>query len=311
MAITTLDRRQLLLRGAALIAAAVAAGHPVRLSAEDLADLEVASAGSMRWMLGGPLKTSVATALHLGLHTHAQGADAVAKLIVSGQLRADVFIPITASPMLTVMHAGKADAARPIARTELVLVYSPKSRFAARFAAAANGRANWWEILQEPGLRIGRGDPTGDPGARAIIFAMMLAAKKYHQPDLVRRTLGAALNPQQIIPGVQARLHSGELDASTSYKTGVASSQLPYVTLPADINLSRLDVQAKHPDISLLIGGKTYYPEPLVFYAAALEGGANPRGAAAFLQWLAGPQAQALFHQHQFVRPGAAATLRA
>jgi molybdate/tungstate transport system substrate-binding protein len=69
-------------------------------------------------MLEGLLKTAAAQSLHLNLRTHAQGADAVAQSLVHGTLQADVFIPITTTPMLTIMRAGKAEVAYPIARTE-------------------------------------------------------------------------------------------------------------------------------------------------------------------------------------------------
>jgi molybdate/tungstate transport system substrate-binding protein len=308
-----LSRRELLIRGSSLVAGAIAAGTPARLLAEELTVLDVASAGSIRPILEGPIKASIATALKLDLHSHAQGADAVAQSIVDGSLRADVFIPITPGPMYTVMRAGKADVAQPIARTEMVLVYSPKSRFASQFDAAAKGQANWWEILQEPGLRFVRGNPAGDPGGRSIIFTMMLASKKYKQPNLVEKVLGPTLNPEQILTGGnnQARLQSGELDASSSYKIGSGESHLPYITLPSDINLSGQNVHEEHPDVSLSLNGKTFYPEPLVYYAAILKNAANPKGAAAFTAWLKGDEAQALFRQSQYDPPGSATALHA
>jgi molybdate/tungstate transport system substrate-binding protein len=298
-------------RGGSLMGAAIVFGVPGHMLAQGLAVLDVASAGSIRPMLEGAIRTAIAQDLKLDLHAHAEGADTVAQSIVSEALRADVFILVTAGPMLTVMHAGKAETGEPIARTELVLVYSPKSRFAPQLEAAAGGKANWWEVLQEPGMRIGRGNPAADPGARAILFAMMLAAKKYNQPNLVDKVVGPTLNPEQIIPGVQAGLQSGAIDVSASYKIGVGSSKLPYITLPKEINLSSLNVHTENPEISLSIGGRTYLPDPLVYYAGLLKGAANPVGASAFLSWLRGAEAQALFLQHQFDAPGEASAIHA
>jgi hypothetical protein len=99
----------------------------------------------MRAMLEDPIKMGIAKELKLDLHAHSEGADAVAQSLVNGSLLADGFIPITAGPMLTIMLAKKAEVAQPIAPTELVLVYSPKSRFAPQFERAANGKANWWD----------------------------------------------------------------------------------------------------------------------------------------------------------------------
>jgi molybdate/tungstate transport system substrate-binding protein len=306
-------RRDFLKHGATLFAGVLLTGDPGRLLAEELAMLDVASAGSLRSMLDGPLKTAAAQTLKLQVQSHSMGADAVARSIVDGSLKADVFIPITAGPMLTVMHAGGAQVALPVARTEMVITYSPKSRFAPQFEAAAQGKANWWEVLQQPGLRFVRSDPAGDPGGRNIIFTMMLAAKKYRQPNLVEKVLGPTLNPEQILTGDnnQGRLQNGELDAAGSYRTAPQWSGLPYIVLPKDINLSGQNVRAEYPDVNLTVGGKTFYPEPLVFYAAVLRGAPNAKGAAAFVEWLQGNEGQALFRRYAFDPPGGATAIHA
>lgn len=262
-------------------------------------------------MLEGPLKTAVAKTLKLDLRIHAKGADAVAQSIVDGSLRADVFIPVTPGPMRTVMQAGKAENAYPVGTTEMVLVYSPKSRFASQFEAAAKGNAKWWEILQQPGLRFAHGNPAGDPGGRNAIFTMMLAAKKYGQPDLVKKLFGTTFTPPPSGSNNQHRLQSGDLDAATSYKIATPWAHLPSIDLPAEINLSGQNVHAEHPDVSLTLGGKTFYPEPLVYYAAAIKGAANPKGAIAFTQWLQGHEAQAIFRHYKYGSPRSAPTLHA
>ncbi|QMV19053.1 extracellular solute-binding protein [Granulicella sp. 5B5] len=307
-----LARRTFLRSGGAILATAALTGTP-SLFAQDLAWLDVASAGSARNMLEGPLKTAAAQTLHLNLRTHAQGADTVARSLVDGTLLADLFIPITASPMGIVMRSGKIQTAWPIAATELVLLYSPKSRFLAQFQAAAQGHANWWEILQQSGIRIARSNPANDPSGRAIFFMMMLAARKYGQPDLVEKVLGSPLNPAQVLSGgnTQARLQSGEIDAMCVYKTGPANTGQPYISLPAEINLSRLHVRDEHPDLRLVVEDKTFYPEPLIFYAGILNNAPNPKGAAAFLAWLQQEQAQALFLSNHFAAPGTSTPIRA
>jgi len=301
----TIDRRSFIFKGS-LVSAGLIILPALRLAAQQLSTLDVASAGSMRAMLEGPLKTSAAQALALDIHTHAQGADAVAASLLDGSLSADVFIPITAHPMFTILRAGEASIAQPIARTELVLLYSPRSRFLRRFELAAQGKANWWEVLQQPGLRIARSNPALDPGGRAVIFVMMLAAKKYNQPDLVAKVLGPTINPDQIPDQIstggntQARLQRGEIDVMAVYKTGPAATGQPFIALPPDINLSSSTLREDHPNLSLTVGSNVFYPEPLIFYAATLKNAAHPASAAAFLAWLQGKEAQALFQQAHF-----------
>ena len=250
----------------------------------------------------GALKKAAATSLKLEIHGRGQGANALSQLIASGSISPDVFLPITENPMRTVFQAGKASTAQPVARTEMVIAYSPKSRFASRLDAAARGEEPWWKILQEPGFRFGRSDPAADPQGRNIIFSMMLAAKLYRQSNLVKSILGETVNHQQINmeASVHSRMQSGELDAASAYRIQPGPFHLPYIKLPAEINLSGLNVHSANPEIRLTVGGKTYVPEPLVYYAAVLKEARNPTGAAAFVAWLQGPEGQALFRQNAY-----------
>ena len=307
-----LTRREALTRSLTIAAGAALTCLPLHLFGADFAPLDVAYAGSMGSLMEGPLKSSAAQTLKLELHGRAQGSSALAQLIAGGSIRPDVFISVTPGPMLTVLRAGKADIAQPIAHTEMVIAYSPKSKFAAKLTAAAEGKGNWWEVLQEPGLRFGRTDPVTDPQGRNIIFSMMLAEKLVRRPGLAAKILGPTINQQQIFtePTVQARLQSGELDAASAYKIQPGPFNLPYITLPPEINLSGQNVHTDHPDISLTVNGKTYQPEPLIFYAAALKDAPNKKGAAAFVEWLNGGEAQTIFRRYNYDPPGEASPLR-
>src|ERR1051326_8864676 len=309
----SITRRLLLARSLTIATGVTLAGFPLHLPAGELSPLDVAYAGSMGSLMEGSLKSAAAQTLKLELHGRAQGSSALAQLIVGGSIRPDVFISITPGPMLTVLRAGEAAIAQPVAHTEMVIAYSPKSRFAVKLQAAADGKARWWEALQSPGLRFGRTDPITDPQGRNIIFTMMLAEKIYKQPKLVEQILGAVINQQQIFtePTVQARLQSGELDAASAYKTQPVPFHLPYIALPKEINLGGERVHADHPEISLSVNGKTYQPEPLIFYAAALNDALNAKAAATFVNWLRGAEAQAIFSRFNYDPPGDASPLRA
>lgn len=315
-----LSRRRLLVRAGQLSLGAALGCLPLHLFAAELDTIDVAYAGSMGSLMEGPLKAAVAKTLRLEMHGRAQGANALAHLIAGGSIRPDVFITVTPSPMQTVFQAGKAESAEPIARTEMVIAYSPLSRFAARFDAAARaahegrpGKESWWQILEEPGLRFGRTDPVGDPQGRNIIFTMMLAARFYKQSDLPEKILGPYVNEKQIFtePSVQARLQSGQLDAASAYKVQPGPMNLPCIALPREINLSGENIRTQHPDVTLTLGGKTFAPEPLIYYAAVLKDAPNPRGAAAFVAWLKGEEAQAILRRYDYDPPGTAPVLHA
>jgi molybdate/tungstate transport system substrate-binding protein len=125
-----------------------------------------------------------------------------------------------------------------LASSQLVLGYNPASRFAAKFAAVRAGTLSWYELLETPGLRFGRGDPSIDPKGYRTLFLFDLAGKFYHRPD-IPRVLGEPLNPSQVFPEVVllARLESGEFDAGIFYKHEAVAHKLPFLALPPEINL--------------------------------------------------------------------------
>src|SRR5438105_2771803 len=221
--------------------------------------------------------------------------------------------------MQIVLHARKAQMAQAIARTEMVIAYSPKSRFAEKFLRCLENEKkkspqseDWWQILEEPGLRFGRTDPVTDPQGRNIIFVMMLAAKLYRQADLVERVLGPTINERQIFsePSVEARLQSGELDAASAYKVQPGPFGVPYISLPPEINLGGGDEEIGHPEITLMLNGRSYHPEPLIYFAAALKDATHSAAAAAFVAWLQGEEAQAILRRAGYDPAPSAAPLQ-
>lgn len=286
-----------------------------RAMAADLTPLDVAYAGSMGSMMEGPVKMGVAQALGIDMHGRAAGSDALAKLIVGGSIPADVFVPVTPGPMMTVLQAGKAQTGTPIARTEMVIAYSPKSQYAQQFADAAAGKHGampWYAVLAQPGVRFGRTDPTADPQGRNIIFTFQLAETFYKQPGLTQKILGESINTAQIFsePTVEARLQSGELDAASAYRIQPGPFDLPYITLPDEINLGNQSMHERYRQASLVLAGKTYHPQALVYYACVITGSPHSDKAAAFVQWLTGSAGEAIFRKYAYDPPTGAVALR-
>jgi molybdate/tungstate transport system substrate-binding protein len=265
--------------------------------------LQVAYAGSMGSLMDGGIKPAVAKALNVELQGRAQGSTGLANLIVAGSIRPDVFISITPGPMRNVVKAGKAARAIPIARTEMVIAYSPRSPYAQLLAKAGGAGAKpWWQILETHGVRFGRTDPNTDPQGLNIIFTMQLAETYYQQPGLAVKILGPVINPQQIFqePQVMARLQAGQLDASSAYKTQPAALGLPFLPLPKEINLGDASREREYKKATVNLNGKTLHPSPLVFYAAALKDAPQPELANRFIDWLQGSEARAIFSRYHY-----------
>ncbi|MGH7212017.1 MAG: extracellular solute-binding protein, partial [Acetobacteraceae bacterium] len=209
--------------------------------------LRVAYAGSMGVVMDQVLGPAFGTANAVAFQGTGQGAYGLARLLAAKKLQADVLVSVTPGPIRLLEAAGLVKEAVPIASTAMVIAYSPKSRFADAFKAAAAGKGPWWQVLRSPGLRFGRTDAATDPQGRNIIFTMELAEIYYRVPGLARGLLGAVNNPAQIFtePSLLSRLDSGQIDASSGYQSAVESRHLPYVALPPEINLSDPAYDAK------------------------------------------------------------------
>jgi molybdate/tungstate transport system substrate-binding protein len=125
-----------------------------------------------------------------------------------------------------------------LASSQLVLAYNPESKFAAKFQAASDGNVPWYEVLETPGVRFGRGDPRIDPKGYRTLFLFELAGKHYHRPELPG-LLGDPINPAQVFPEIVllAHVQSGQFDAGIFYKHEVVAHKLPFVSFPPEINL--------------------------------------------------------------------------
>jgi molybdate/tungstate transport system substrate-binding protein len=275
------------------------------------AAIRVAYAGSMGAVMDqqiGPAFEKMHEATYQGV---GQGSYALAHLLESKQMRADVFISITPGPMLILIKDGLVKRAIPVASTQMVIAYSRKSHLAERFDAAASGKEMWYKVLELKGARFGRTDPATDPQGQNIIFTFLLAERYYHQPGLAANILGPWRNPAQIFtePSLLARLESGQLDASSGYLSAVLSQRIPYISLPPQINLadpsyfdswySKAAFTFEGPN-GRSINAK---PQPLVFYAAVLANAENPGLAANFVEFISGREGQKLLRNGGYNAP--------
>lgn len=126
------------------------------------------------------------------------------------------------------------------ARSELVVGFDPRSRFAAAFRAVQQHRLPWYRALEQRGLRLGRTDPNLDPKGYRALFMAGLAEKVFHLRGFKSRVLGSDSNPAQIFPEevLVARMLTGQIDAGIFYLSEVKDLGIPYISLPDRINLS-------------------------------------------------------------------------
>ena len=231
-----------------------------------------------------------------------KGSSALANEIKGKLSFPDVFISASPAVNTTLMGAANGNYVSwyaPFIRSSLVIGYNAGSRFAADFQAAASGSKPWYQVLEESGLRIGRTDPALDPKGVRTIIMMELAEKYYNQPGLTSKILGATGNTSQIFPEEElvARLTSGQLDAGFFYLNEATDASIPFITLPAQINMSDPSLNSTY--------AKATYTDPktgavtkgsaIVYTITVLNTSKNEAGAIAFVQFIFSSQGEAFF----------------
>jgi molybdate/tungstate transport system substrate-binding protein len=160
------------------------------------------------------------------------------------------------------------------ASTSIVVAYNPASKYASQFKAFADGTkplSGLYTLLETPGFKLGRTDPNIDPQGRSFIYMLELAQAYYHLPsDTVTKIIGSPVGSaksSQIYAeaSLDATLQSGQLDASSAYLSQAIQLHLPYISLPAAINLGSFADAAQYAKAHVTITGNvTKTGSPLV-----------------------------------------------
>jgi molybdate/tungstate transport system substrate-binding protein len=194
---------------------------------------------------------------------------------IKGKLRqGDVFI--SANPKVNDALTGAANGDWvnwyiAFAQSPLVIGYNSSSKFAADFKTKP-----WYQVLSEPGIKIGRTDPKLDPKGALTVNLMKQAETFYNSPGLSQKVLGAPDNPAQVLPEetLVGRLQSGQLDVGFFYSTETADAKIPALALPPAI------------------------APKAVYTVTILHNAPNAAGADRFVAFLLGRNGQKLLKEH-------------
>ncbi len=204
--------------------------------------VSVLYAGSLAAVMENGVGPEFIRATGISYQGEAQGSLGGARMIRDHMRAPDVYISadpgVNRQVLMGQENGNLVKWFMTVAASQLVLGYDPQSKFAATFEDVRAGKMAWYELLETPRVRFGRGDPSIDPKGYRTLFMFGLAGRYYHRPE-IPRLLGAALNPAQVFPEIVllARLESGEFDAGIFYKHEAVAHKLPFVTLPPEINL--------------------------------------------------------------------------
>jgi molybdate/tungstate transport system substrate-binding protein len=227
--------------------------------------------------------------------------------LLSANLRTpDVFISADPKVNDLLMGAENGNMARwyaTIFGNEMVLGYNPNSRFAGELKQVATNDLRLYEILQQKGFRLGRGDPELEPKGYRTLFLFDLAEKYYRQTGLARKILADAEHPTQVFPEEQlvARMEAGQVDAGIFYRNEVAEHNLPFITFPRELNLSDPELDPYYGAVTYVSPkGTTYRGASIVSSVTIPETSRNREGAIALVSFLLSGEGRKILEKHRF-----------
>ena len=212
---------------AATLTSVAAAHHSTAKAAQAGGEVDVISAGSLDTLLTKTVAPAfkAATGYTLVDNSGASGTDAAS--IKNKVAVEDVFISAAPSDDSILMGSKNGNWVSwygSFAASPEVLGYYPKSRFAHDLKTMP-----WYKVITMPGFRLGRTNPSQDPGGVLAEKALKATATKQHLPALDK--LATETSDEYAEDSEQAGIQSGQLDASFMYEADANSQKSPFVKL--------------------------------------------------------------------------------
>ena len=188
--------------------------------------LSVLYAGSLVNLMEHDMGPAFARASGYAYEGYGAGSTELVSQIKGGVRYGDVFI--SASPTANQGLQGSANRNlvswyATFAKAPLVIGYNPNSQFASDFRSK-----QWYQVVTEPSIRIGRTDPTLDPKGKLTVDAMTQAASTLNMPSLTAALSNFPVFPEETLVG---RLESGQLDAGFFYSNEAKEQSIPTVAI--------------------------------------------------------------------------------
>jgi molybdate/tungstate transport system substrate-binding protein len=146
---------------------------------------------------------------------------------------------------------------------------------------------NWYRVLIQPGVEVGRSDPDLDPAGYRTLMVLRLAEHAYHDPGIESAILVRS-PPRNVRPksaDLTALLEVGAIDYAFVYESVARSARLSWAPLPAAINLGEDSLADAYARVSVRIAGGdrgdsiTIRGAPIRYALAVPRGAPHPSAA--------------------------------
>lgn len=231
----------------------------------------------------------------------AHGSRTCARQITDLKRQVEVMASSDSQVIRDLLMPGYADFCIDFTTNEMVIMYTPKSRYADTIHAD-----NWYEILLKPGVQYGHSDPNSDPCGYRALLTWQLAEKHYKIEGLYDRLTGKMpeknIRPKEV--DLIALLEAGELDYIFIYRSVAEQHQAKYIILPEEINLKSPQWASFYQTASVKIIGEKpgewtqMQGAPMLYGITMPKNAPNPEAGILFISFVLGKEGREIMKRN-------------
>jgi molybdate/tungstate transport system substrate-binding protein len=182
---------------------------------------------------------------------------------------------------------------------QITLAYTSHSKGASQLTAS-----NWYQVVAEPGVHIGRSNPAADPSGYQFLQMLQLANSYYSDPGLSAAVLNNSPDSSvaETETSLLAALQSGQIDYLAIYKSNALEDHLEYIKLPEQINLSNPTMAAAYGQVAVnagSLGQKT--GKPIIYGLTIPTNAPDAALGQGFVKFVLSAKGQAIMSSEGFV----------
>ena len=282
--------------------------------------LKVYHAGSLASSMAKVEKTFETTHPDTDVQLYSGGSAAIIDKVTKQNQYADVLASADSALIPKYMYPNNATFDIDFAKNTIVLVYTSTSKESATITAD-----NWYKVLAKDGVTYAISDPTSDPAGYRSLMTIALAEQKYADTTIfstvvapyskiTKNTAGGKTTIDATKPTPDGKklviattgpeliplLKDGKVDYAFEYSSVAIQSGLPYLVLPAEIDLSDQAMSARYASAVLVRpSGNTTVTEtatPIIYGMTMPTSAKNKAGGADFVNILITKEGQTILN---------------
>lgn len=244
--------------------------------------IDVLSAGSLSIILGNELGPSFEEETGTSFQGEFHGSNALMRFVTSEQKSPDVVTSADANLLRETLQPEYATWDVVFASNAVGITYNPDTEVG---QLLETGTA-WYRALLEAESEIAMSDPNLDPLGYRTVQLFELAEDYYGVDGLAQRLIDRLdIDPQEA--HLLAGIETGERAAAVCYENMAVDHDLPFVSLPDELNFSNPAYADHYAQATYTTDdGTTIEGTPVLYNATVLTSADHPEDGQRFLRYL-------------------------